>query len=197
MIDLKCTETGIYYIHDYIPTRSFSRYSDSEVEMSKKIWDYKNCEQEALDLFTNELMEAITIIAKKTSRYNIGLVAVPPSKVNKESTVGVSIWNIHNWYDEGITKAEFGCIETIYDYSGLLTRITDVSTSHEGRRATYDEHKASIRCSRDRLFRYRTAFILIDDVTTRGTIMDACRDILIENGASEDIIFRLAIAKTV
>ena len=80
------------------------------------------------------------------------MVAVPPSKVNKESSIGTSIWNIENWYNQGITETYFNCDKQIYEYRTLLTRIVDVPTSHESRvRATYEEQISSIACSRDRL----------------------------------------------
>ena len=39
---IKQTETGIYYLHDYIPTRNFPIHSPEEVAMSRMIWDYKD-----------------------------------------------------------------------------------------------------------------------------------------------------------
>ena len=196
-MNIKQTDTGIYYFHDYVPVRAFSYSSEDDVNFSRELWDYKKQEDEALTKYTNELMSVITQLSYSIKNAKIGLVAVPPSKVGKESAIGTSIRNIKDWYDKGITKDYFGCDKQIYDYSTLLARISDVATSHESRvRATYEEQIASISCSRDRLWRYRTTFIILDDVTTLGTSMDACRDILIQNGADEDYIYRLAIAKT-
>lgn len=195
MYNIRQTDTGIYYLHDYIPVRQFRYHSDEEVAISKKIWDYKNGDADALNLFTNELMQAISFIVKDGDK--IALVAVPPSKINKDSPIRTSIWNMANWYNQGITQSTFGCNKRIMDFGRLLTRISDVSTSHEGRRATYEEHMESIQCSRDHLSKYWAKFVILDDVTTRGTIMDACEDILIEHGAVEKHIIRLAIAKTI
>ena len=39
-------------------------------------------------------------------------------------------------------------------------------------------------------------FIIMDDISTRGTIMNACEDILVENGAKKENIFKFAIYKT-
>ena len=47
-----------------------------------------------------------------------------------------------------------------------------------------------------KLSRLWTTFIILDDVTTLGTSMDACRDILIQHGAKEQYIYRMAIART-
>lgn len=197
MIDLKQTDSGIYYLHDYVPVRQFRRHSETDNSMSRKIWDYKNGEADALNLFTNELMEAVSVLSKKMPGNKIGLVAVPPSKVGKASTVRTSIWNMANWSDKGIALRNFNCNKTIYDYGNLLTRSSDISTAHEGRRSSYEEQYESISCARDRLSRYWTTFIILDDVTTQGTSMDVCRDILIEHGAVEKYIYRMAIAKTI
>lgn len=197
LFTLKQTDTGIYYLHDYIPVRQFRYHSDEEVAISKQIWEYKDGDADALNTFTNELMQAISMVVKNQGGDKIGLVAVPPSKVNKNSTIRTSIWNMENWYKQGVTESAFGCSKRIMDFGNLLTRISDVCTSHEGRRATYDEHMESIACSRDHLSKYWTTFIILDDVTTKGTNMDVCRDILIANGAKEQYIIRMAIARTV
>ena len=196
-ISLKQTSEGIFYIHDYVPVRSFLYSSDAEVNFSRELWAYKKIEAGVLEKYTNELMWAIAQLSFHISDSKIGLVAVPPSKVGKDSAIRTSIWNIKNWFDQGITQSVFKCDKQVYDYSLLLTRESDVATSHESRvRATYEDHMGSISCTRDRLWRYRTTFIILDDVTTLGTSMEACKDILIQNGADANHIIRLAIAKT-
>lgn len=197
MVQLHQTESGIYYLHDYIPVKQFRYHSEEEIAISKKIWQYKDGDADALNVFTNELMCAVATIANGIRSDKIGLVAVPPSKVNKPSTVRTSIWNMVNWYNQGIVRTNFGCGKSFYDYSTLLTRVSDISTAHEGVRASYDEQMDSIACSRNNLSKYWTAFVILDDVTTKGTSMDVCRDILLEHGAKEQYIIRMAIARTV
>lgn len=196
-MQLNMTETGIYYLHNYIPVRQFPYYSEEAVAITKKIWDYKNGDADALNVFTNELMWAVATIANRIRSNKFGLVAVPPSKVNKMSAVRNSIWNMVNWYNQGIVRDSLGCSKEFYDYSNLLTRVSDISTAHEGVRATYDEQIDSIECCGDKLSKYWTTFIILDDVTTLGTSMDVCRDILLEHGAKEQYIIRMAIARTV
>jgi len=192
------TKDGIYYLHNYTPVRRFNYCSEEEVAMSRQIWAYKNKDDEdTFNTFTNEMMRAIVKITNNSASDKIALVAVPPSKVGKKSTIAESIRVMKNWYDQGFAQSCFGCNKRIMDFSTLLTRASNVNTSHEGPRATYDEHKKSIVCSRDRLFRYRAVFIILDDVTTTGTIMNVCKDILIEQGAKKQYMYRLAIAQTV
>lgn len=195
-MQLRKTESGIYYLHDYIPVRQFGSHSEEEIDISKKIWHYKDGDVGELRIFTNELMVAVADLAKQTRSDKFGLVAVPPSKVDKQSAVRNSIWNMENWCKQGITNTIFGCSKSFYDYSSLLTRVSDISTAHEGQRASYEEQKVSIACSRDNLSKLWTTFIILDDVTTLGTSMDVCKDILLENGAKEKYIIRMAIART-
>ncbi len=147
--------------------------------------------------FTNDLMWAVLSLANRVSSQNIGLVAVPPSEVDKVSPVRTSIQNMVNWYNQEITSSHFGYDKCFYDYGKLLMRFTDISTAHKGKRASYEEQKNSIICSRDNLSRYWTTFFILDDDTTTGTSMDVCWDILLEHGAKEQYIIRLAIARTV
>ncbi|MDE6253983.1 MAG: hypothetical protein K2M78_15345 [Lachnospiraceae bacterium] len=196
-MQLNITDSGIYYLHNYIPVRQFRHYSEEEVALTKKIWDYKNSDADALNVFTNELMWAVAMIANRTRSNKFGLVAVPPSKVDKLSAIRTSIQAMINWYNQGIIRNNFGCSKAFYDYSNLLTRVSDISTAHEGVRATYDEQIESIKCFRNNLSKYWTTFIILDDVTTLGTSMDVCRDILLEHGAKEQYIIRMAIARTV
>ena len=193
------TEDGIYYLHDYVPMRRRKNYSDEDIEISEKVIDYKNGNQQAFNQFTTEIAKVISSISEEVTKKYIGLVAIPPSKADKESTVHQSIHSIKEAYEQGYMRSLFGCKKKIYDYSHLLQRDYDIRSSCRsyGNRPDYEEQKASISCIRNRLYLYHTAFILIDDVTTSGTIMDVCEDILIENGMDEDHIYRLAIAKTV
>ncbi len=194
---LKKTDNQIYYYYDYIPTKLFRYHSEQEISISKSIWDYKNGVPEAINKYTNDLMLYLSWLSRDIPSDKIGLVAVPPSKVGKYSPIRESISNIVNCYRQGIISDDYFGEKVLYDYGNLLQRYSDISTSHLGRKASYEEQKESIICSRDRLSRYWTTFIILDDVTTRGTSMDVCRDILLEHGAKEQYIYRFAIAKTV
>ncbi len=194
---LNVTNSGIYYLHDYIPVKQFSLYSEEEIAISRKIWAYKDGDTDAFNAFTYELMCAVAYIANRTGSNKFGLVAVPPSKVDKPSTIRKSICSMVDWYNKGIVQENFKCGKAFFDYSNLLTRVSDISTAHKGLRATYNEQMVSIKCQEDNLSRRWTTFIILDDVTTQGTSMDVCKNILLAHGAKEQYIIRMAIAKTV
>ena len=191
------TDTGIYYLYNYTPTKYFRSCTEEEKNVSRKIWDYKNGDNNAVVLYTIKLMEAISIISKNINTQKLALVAVPPSKVNKQSSVRTSIGILSDWCSKGIISSKFNCTKQILDFSGLLLRISEISTAHEGIRATYEEQKRSISCTKTHLSRYWATFVILDDVTTIGTSMDVCKNILLENGAYDKYIIRLAIAKTI
>lgn len=56
MLQLNMTETGIYYLHNYIPVRQFPYYSEEAVAITKKIWDYKNGDADALNRNSRKLI---------------------------------------------------------------------------------------------------------------------------------------------
>lgn len=126
MLQLNMTDSGIYYLHDYIPVRQFRYYPEEAVAISRKIWDYKDGDADALNVFTYELMCAVVDLANGIRSDKFGLVAVPPSKVNKPSAIRASIQGIVNWYNQNIIRNNFGCSKAFYDYSNLLTRVSRV-----------------------------------------------------------------------
>ncbi len=191
------TEKGIYYLHNYIPSRNFSKHSDEENEESKMMWAYKDGSDPKVSLkYTKELMQAIAELSQDMVAEKIGLVAVPPSKVEKYSPIRESIKQIADWYRLGIAKNMYHCNKMILDCGNLIFRTHDIPTSHNERRATYKEQMDSLSCKRDELSKLWTTFIILDDVTTTGKSLDACRNVLLDHGAVSKYIYRMAIAKT-
>ena len=90
-MDLKQTESGVYYIHDYYPSKRYPRVTQEQEDIRSLIWVYKDLHEAAMRKFTNELMEAISLISQDIRSSKIGLVAVPPSKRYKISPIRVSI----------------------------------------------------------------------------------------------------------
>lgn len=198
---------GVYYLFVYDKNTKYRPGS-----LSKKLLNYKNYSDDSVDYkddfdyFNNELMKAISVLSNQVIPNNISklaLVSVPSSTVERDAgaTMRKSIKCIENWYDEGKTETDFGCKKEIINCGNLLTRISDVITSHlvddSEPRPSYIEHKESIECLKSEILeRDDVAFIILDDISTRGTIMDACEDILIDNGANKENIYKFALFKT-
>ena len=210
---------GVYYLFDYDKNTKYRTGS-----LSKKLLGYKDYSDDSIDYkddfdyFNNELMKAISVLSNQVIPNNISklaLVSVPSSTVERDAgaTMRKSIKCIENWYDEGKTETEFCCKKEIINCGNLLTRISDVNTSHLSKtqpmfydvttsykyksRPSYIEHKNSIECSKSEILeRDEVAFIILDDISTRGTVMDACEDILIDNGANKENIYKFALFKT-
>lgn len=201
-MNLRKTQWGVYYLHDYVPPKKWESYPDFDsVEDSKRILEFKSFDEECINLYSNELMQAISYLSNNVMNSfvkNIALVNVPPSKEDKPSPIKKSINLIKDWFDDGIISSRFGCDKEIYNYSNLLTRVSDVNTAHkEFPRPTFDEHLNSIDCSKDNLSRDYMTFIILDDITTTGITMNACKRILLDHGAHYRYIYKLAIGGTV
>ncbi|WP_295590706.1 UvrD-helicase domain-containing protein [uncultured Methanobrevibacter sp.] len=201
---LNKTSNDVYYLHDYIAQEKWEVYSPNKVEISKIILNYKDSiDENIVNIFTKEIMENINLISNKEiddEIDKIALIAVPSSKVSKKnkSTMRKTINIIEEWHDKGIAQTNFGFKKEIINYKDLLERIKDVPTAHLGEgRANCEQHVESIKCNQDNLVKEKVAFIILDDITTTGATMKACKQILINEGIDEENIYSLAIGATV
>lgn len=200
LFKLNMTDSDVYYLHNYIPNDDRRTANLNDRRISNKILNYKHANNAEMRLFTRELIKSISYLSNYIipDKYNkLALVSVPTSKVDKFSPIQESINQITIWYKNGKTLNDFNCYKEILNYN-ILTRFSDVNSAHnEGPRPGYVDHMNSILFNDEYIFSDDTAFILIDDITTTGTIMDACEDILIENTIDKNSIYKLAISKTV
>ena len=205
---------GVYYLYDYIPKKKkkdkVQKYALSTKRNSEKLRNYKKYDKkyphllkDAFDFFNNKLLESVVefsneIISDEINK--IALVAVPSSTIERDnsSTMRESIKFIENCYN-GKLNSNFVFEKEIIDCSDLLYRFSDVKPSHlKGRRVSYMEHMNSIKCGENKIFNMdNVAFIIMDDITTRGTILNACEDILVKNGVNRENIYKFVIGKTV
>ncbi len=196
MFKLKVSDWDVYYLHSYIPIGEWGIANPNDRRLSDKILKYKHGGDFEIRLFTHKLMKSISYLSNHIiddENDKLALVSIPPSETDKFSPIQESI----NIIEEKYRKTDFNCSKEILN-PHLLTRISDVTSAHlEGPRPTYHNHMDTISFNRDFIFDDTTAFILIDDITTTGTIMDACEDILIKNNIDEKSIYKLAISKTV
>ena len=118
MIKLSKTKWGVYYFHDYVPSKIWGSYHDLDsVEDSKKIIDFKNFDEECIELYSTELMQVISYLSNNVMNSfvkNLALVSVPSSKVDKDSPINKCINMIEEWFDDGIISSNFNCNKKIY-----------------------------------------------------------------------------------
>lgn len=193
---------GICYLSSYIPTNirdtsySFNKELTECIEFSEKIIDFKNGGYDFLD----ELLEAIMYICESYFKDvdKISLVAVPSSKESKvkDSQSKKPITEIIKLYNMGELEYKYNFIKILSDESDLLKRCTEIE-EHKFSNDRWDKniHFNTISCSKK--LNHSTGFIILDDVTTTGTSMNSCREILINNGANEKNIICLALAETI
>lgn len=200
MFKLNVTNWNVYYLHNYIPNDDRKTANLNDRRISHKILRYKHEGKSEFRLFTRELMKSISYLSNYiiNEKYKkIELVSIPPSKVDKFSPIQESINQISKWYECGKTFKDFNCYNELLN-NNILSRFSDVNSAHnEGPRPEYNDHINSILFNNDYICSEDTAFILIDDITTTGTIMCACEDILIKNDINKDSIYKFAICKTV
>ncbi len=196
---LRQTTDGIYYLDDYVPVRKF-RYYDGAEEFAESMWAFKESPDNklAFSVMNNKIIYNIKELAPGIRSDKIGLVAVPPSKSGKYSPIKESIHFICQMGLEGYLPDSFGVSQKLYNYSNLLIRSTDIPTKHGTRgRLSREDEMSSISCYSKHLSHYHTTFIILDDITTSGTSLNICRDILLAHGAIERYIIRAAIARTI
>ena len=203
MVNLEKTRWHVYYLFDYVKPKLYDKYDDESINRSKEIWKFKNFDVDANEYFKNEIINGIdrilTNIIKDDVKF-LGLSYVPPSKVGKPSPMRNVIFEIIESHRKGEIK--IGPVDElkIYNYSNLLKRVSDVPTSHlEKKRASYPEHLESIECE-GRLVssaRNMDIIILLDDITSSGASMNACKNILAENKINKRDIIKFAIFQSV
>lgn len=200
MFKLNMTEWDVYYLHNYIPNDDRKAANLNDRRISNKILKYKHANDVEIRLFTRELIKSISYLSNNiiNEKYKkLVLVTVPTSKVDKFSPIQESINQICQWHENGKNLNYFNCHKELLN-GNILTRVSDVNSAHnKGSRPTYNEHLNSILFYNDFTFDEKTAFILIDDITTTGTIMDVCEDILTKNDINKNSIYKFAICKTV
>ena len=196
------TKQGVYYLYDYVP---FDKKDFYDSKISDEILMYKSGILTYVKKFTLDLIDFILYLSdilSDSSVDKIYLVSVPSSTLNrnKYSSIKKSIRLIEHINNEDLINFNEGCQKQIINLNDLLIRTKDVFTAHKssGPRPSYNDHINSIEFNQEKLNDLNNAiFILLDDITTTGTIMNACGDILVNNGIKEENIYKFAFGKTV
>lgn len=168
----------IYYLYDYVP-KNTGRY-DSK---SQLILDYKDEKRPAINQFNYEIMKALFEVSGRNSVLikHRTICVVPSHEAFKWSN---SLQDTADFLSEKIGMRN--------GYYYLRRYRTIEKLSHGGNRSV-EQHKHSID------IKYKKAipgkhFILLDDVTTTGNSLEACRQILNDNGAKS--VRCIAIGRT-
>lgn len=206
------TPGNICYIYDYIPDykvnwylRKTDAYLGEDVEdglkLSKKIHSYKNGIDEEIKFFTEDFKKAVAQISNKCLKNleNIVLVSAPSSDGYGQTTASINF--IEESYKNGEFESKFSCEKNIYNGSKLLYRHTPVEKSHINNNRDKDLHLQTISFNKENLPKdieiENTGFIILDDISTLGQTMLACKEILIKNDIEKKHIKCLVIAQTI
>lgn len=161
-------------LYSYYP-RSRSRSRHREHGPSKRILELKDNKEPAVSKFTRDLNERIPAA--------VAIAAVPPSKPDSASRNGVVQ-----------VARRIARRRRRTDGVGLLRRVEPVEKLSKGGRRDIEVHLKSIEYVPQPGIEDGT-IVVIDDVTTTGNSLKACRRILNQNG--HDDVRLMAIAKTV
>ena len=186
-VSLHWTHEKIYFLTNYVQRRFWKYRTEDSIYDSKLILSLKDGDPDAIEEVGKRMLDAVNeLTVKYVSTKHLLLAVVPSSKTSRMSWIN----NVANYIAE---KADFpGNTYAV----NMFERIFDLPAAHEGFRPDYEIQKASIRCNTPQLCAREYTCFILDDITTTGTMMNVCRDILIENGMPEENIIRLAFART-
>jgi len=196
--------SDIYFIYDYIrsPTRTefkknntlLSNDVNAIVKTSEKLMGYKYHDEYEYKITKNILNTIKSIFNTQfKDKDGVALISLPPSEKGKIPQTKKTIDLIEEWDKNEKFKLDFK-IHNSYD---LLIRHKTVTSSKNGDRRL-KKHFDSIIYNKDKdLSNSNMGVIILDDITTSGNSMYACRSILIDNGFDNKDIISLAIARTV
>ena len=197
--------SNIYFLYDYIKNDDREYYKNRNVELSEyvkecfkideKLIKYKY-HNKYIPCFTKALFKGVKNIYQTyfTDKDGVALISVPSSTKDEDPQTKKSIVAIKKGKEDGEYEYDF----EILDYSDLLIRCKSVKSSSKGGGRSLDKHFKSIIFNEDKeLSDLKLGYILLDDITTSGNIMYACRSILIDNGFENEDIISLTIGRTV
>ena len=184
---LRWKHNKTYYIADYVKYRYWRYRDDNELEDTKLILDAKKGKDEAINRVADKLKDVVSeLIDKYVNTEYLIIAPVPSSDSSRNSPMFDVAERIreHCYFDGEILVAR------------MFSRMYDVPAAHAGERLSYSDQKSSILCLYPHFCTDEFTCIILDDITTTGTMMNVCSDILIENGMPYENIIRLAFAKT-
>jgi predicted amidophosphoribosyltransferase len=161
-----------YYVLSYPPKRRKTVVTDL-------ILDFKNNDDEALAIASRLIIAALrkieSVLQKSHCKY---IVSIPSSTAGKENGPCEHVCRE--------VEREFIWVKHLPNALIRTKTVPKAAYAKPGNRPTYDDHRATIDYSGT--VHANTAFIMLDDVLTQGTVSQACRDILLENSKCQKVI---------
>lgn len=173
---------------------AFKAYND-DYWIYDSIIGGKQKRREYYEYFTRGLFYLVgkVIFTKLKNPNKVYLIPIPSSQKGKFNTISKSAKQIVKWAHEGHLYNEY-CISTkLIDGTNFLERIINIDAEKMGMRCI-KSHLQSIQVNQK--FSEDDYIILLDDITTTGTIIAACRELLTNNGALQSNIYSVVIGKT-
>lgn len=193
--------TGVFYLDHYIPKRYWQYFNEDKLAFSQNLLIYKNnANNNIWANYTLDLMNALAYIAENRlwCAMEIHMVAVPSSNPVKQSTMKKTINKIAELSDDGTVERLTQCKKPMRNAAGLIVRQNYVQAAHlsTDQRPSFQEHVDSMRlCKQPN--RANIGYVIMDDILTTGTQMNACNYLLSQAGVNPMFIEHLVIGRTI
>lgn len=179
-MNFSITDDNVLYLYPYYSM------NDKEDEMSKKVYQVfkKDWGTHFNDIY-NDLCSAIESYGPQQSfrGANIAITVMPSHSKGK--------------YGENLLKMA-NCLARKFRYtneSNLIQRTADKKKSTEGGERSVAAHLATLGLGHS-INKEIGMYIILDDITTTGSSLEAARQLLTRNGVSANKIIKMAVAKT-
>lgn len=191
---------NVAYMYDYYKEEiqenlSLGILGYKEFGQKQGTWKYDSTinRQEFYDKFTHDLFNLVSKIVyhRFDGKAQVTLISVPRSDSKKFNTISKSIEQIVAWANKGYF---YDSSIKLIDGSDILERTTAVEPAKQGDRSV-EKHIKSITVKQR--FTKDDAIILLDDITTTGNTIAACKELLTQNGANAQNIVCAVLAQTV
>lgn len=183
----QCKLTEIYYIDDYYPYRIMNIYGEKVINpkftklTGGYLLDVKNNVSEGINYYSSKIINELEA-ARHMDRLNL-IMYVPSSKVGKESLGMRSILNL--------VVSKYPHVRIL----DSLERITTINKLATGGDRSIDLHLKTIRLNSTLNEIKGKNIFIIDDVTTTGNSLLACKSIV--SKFEPNAVLCIALAKTV
>lgn len=181
-MDFSVTNDGVLYLYPYYTL------GDKEDEMSKEVYHVFKKNWSVHQYYPgiyNDLYGAIESYGAQCGMFGaITAITVMPSHARGQ--YGVNLLKVAEDLAE-----DFGFTDETY----LIQRIMDKTKSTEGGERSVPAHLATLGLAHE-LNRDIGFYIILDDITTTGSSLEAAKQLLIESDVIAGNIIKMAIAKT-